>query len=125
MKALTIIQPYASLIMSGVKSYEMRNWKPKDVTEFIVHAGAKPMSTAALLNSGIDRCFWDGLEQPLGAMLGVVRIVAFIPTDTIHISNWHTGLHPLKYKYAWRLEVVKVFNNPIPARGKLGMWEAA
>ena len=39
MKALTIKQPYATLIAEGIKEYEFRTWKTKYRGEFLIHAG--------------------------------------------------------------------------------------
>ncbi len=49
MKALTVYQPWASLIMAGAKPYEFRRWdyasrEPGLVGErIVIHAGARPM----------------------------------------------------------------------------------
>lgn len=39
MKALTIKQPYASLIMAGIKHYETRGWKTSYRGKLAIHAG--------------------------------------------------------------------------------------
>lgn len=49
MKALTVWQPWASLIAIGAKPYEFRGWKaPKSVIgqRIAIHAGARPMKPA-------------------------------------------------------------------------------
>lgn len=46
MKALTIWQPWASLIMIGAKPYEFRGWKPPASLvgkRLAIHAGARPV----------------------------------------------------------------------------------
>ncbi|MRX32784.1 ASCH domain-containing protein [Aminobacter sp. MDW-2] len=46
MKALTIWQPWASLIMIGAKPYEFRSWKPPLSLigqRLAIHAGARPV----------------------------------------------------------------------------------
>lgn len=46
MKALTIWQPWASLIMMGAKPYEFRGWKPPRSLigqRLAIHAGARPV----------------------------------------------------------------------------------
>lgn len=125
LKALTIIQPYASLIMNGKKRYEMRNWIPRAANEFVVHAGRQTLPIAAMFNIGMDTKYWDGVYFPLGALLGVVCVTAVLPTKQIPLDTWDCALHPIEFKYAWRLEVVEVFKQPIPMRGKLGFWTVA
>lgn len=39
MKAITIKQPFASLIAAGLKEYEFRTWKTKYRGEILIHAG--------------------------------------------------------------------------------------
>ena len=39
MKAITIKQPYATLIAEGLKEYEFRTWKTKYRGDILIHAG--------------------------------------------------------------------------------------
>ncbi len=41
MKALSIIQPWASLIATGIKDVENRTWRTNYRGEFLIHASAK------------------------------------------------------------------------------------
>ena len=42
MKVLSVQQPWASIICTGVKHVENRSWKPKDIPgRILIHAGAK------------------------------------------------------------------------------------
>lgn len=46
MKALTVWQPWASLIIEGAKPYEFRGWRaPRSMIgqRIVIHAGARPM----------------------------------------------------------------------------------
>lgn len=47
MKALTIIQPWATLIASGHKMNETRSWKTNYRGEVLIHAGKNPKRKAA------------------------------------------------------------------------------
>lgn len=103
MHALTVKQPYAGDIITGSKPYEFRNFRPT-ITEFALHAGATP----CLQHAG-----------PYGAILGIVRIVDIVPATQVTSDP-----ALLAYgKWAWRLEVVEVFDEPIPARGRPGFWK--
>lgn len=42
MKTISIKQPWASLIVEGVKDIENRTWRTKFRGRVLVHAGAKP-----------------------------------------------------------------------------------
>lgn len=51
MKALTIWQPWASLIMLGAKPYEFRGWKPPRSIigqRLAIHAGARPIRASEI-----------------------------------------------------------------------------
>ncbi|PZA12485.1 hypothetical protein DNX69_10960 [Rhodopseudomonas palustris] len=87
MKALTIWQPWASLVMIGAKPYEFRRWRFADRPHLakligqriVVHAGARPARPAELLDileridqgeSALDRAIARPfLEELLAARL--------------------------------------------------------
>ena len=70
MKALTIKQPWATLIIQGDKRFEFRSWQTKYRGELLIHAG-----------KGIDKPAMKRLskylpeELPYGKILGKVRLV--------------------------------------------------
>ena len=58
MKVITIKQPFASLIVLGIKKYEFRTWKTKYRGDILIHAGKgvnkKAMEKFAYLNLSVD-----------------------------------------------------------------------
>lgn len=125
MKVLTIKQPFASLIIEGLKEYEFRTWKTKYRGEFLIHAG-----------KGIDKkamekfkCF--NLDYPSGCIIGKVTL-----TDCIKIDDEARKM--LKEKksivydsivnntdwegYGFKMENIQKIE-PIPIDGKLSFWE--
>ncbi len=126
MKALSLIQPWASLILLGVKHFETRSWGTDYRGPLAVHASKRmdvdaidfcESNTEELRQAGIE----DFTELPLGAVLGVVRLVEIIPTDGPQAArltraekawgNWAPG------RRAWRVVDPRPFARPIPARG--------
>lgn len=100
MKAITIHQPYALLIIAGVKGSETRSWAPPDdlIGERIaIHASAQevalPLEEAdiakadapirAILENGLAD---PGEDLPAGAVLGSARIAA-VGTVTRHFPK--------------------------------------
>ncbi|WP_253299500.1 2-oxoglutarate dehydrogenase E1 [Paenibacillus barcinonensis] len=73
MKAVTIIQPFATLAALGVKTLETRSWATKHRGPLAIHAGQKvdkeacliPQIREALLKHGIN----DWSELPTGAVI--------------------------------------------------------
>ena len=68
---------------------------------------------------------WSAL--PTGAVLCTVRVrdiepivLGSAPSETERLLGDWT---PCAGRYAWRLEVLQVFDPPIPARGQQGLWE--
>lgn len=123
MKALTIRQPWATLIMQGVKEYEFRSWNTKFRGEFLIHAG-----------KGIDKEAVKRLKEylpdelPLGKVLGKVTLTDCLPmTDELaeflaKKNNDIYTTHSFSRNYAFKLENVQKFENPIEAKGQLGFW---
>lgn len=97
MKALTLRQPWASLVALGVKTIETRSWSTKYRGPLAIHAGAKRPPTVWLgpnddLPPAIDRIGmpWEGTEGddyygswrwagPLGAVVATCTLVDVVP----------------------------------------------
>ena len=123
MKVLTIKQPWASLIMLGLKKYEFRSWKTDYRGELLIHAG-----------KGIDK---DGMERlkkyipenmPTERILGKVKLIDCIKTspefyDKVQKENKYIYAKSVfNQDYAWQMEVIEVYDNPIKVKGKLRLW---
>lgn len=63
MKAITIKQPFASLIASGIKAYEFRTWKTTYRGEVLILAGK------SVDESAMERFGDYDLEYPLGCVI--------------------------------------------------------
>jgi len=62
MKALSLKQPWAELIVSGKKTIEIRNWNTRFRGEFLVHASKNPNK---------ERCEEFSLKDlPTGCIVG-------------------------------------------------------
>jgi len=88
MKALSIRQPWASLIISGAKDIENRAWNTSFRGRILVHAG-KVRPTDALLatvRESYGVVIPDNL--PLGGIIGSVDVVEVV---TEHPSRWFNG----------------------------------
>ena len=122
MKALTVKQPWASLIVEGIKDIENRTWKTNYRGRILIHSSKMPekglpcevlnsmqysiVSTANSLNA---------LVGENGVILGSVEIVDCVLN---HPSIWaKVGT------YNWVLANPIKFEKPIPAKGQLGFWE--
>lgn len=117
--ALTVRQPYAGLIISGVKDVENRSWQVSYRGRLAVHAGMQRDTFSA--DTGIT-CTMRvrGQEQALaldevhGALLGWVTLADIV---TGHPSPW-----AIQNIYHWVLTDPVVLDEALPMRGKQGLW---
>ena len=123
MKVLTIKQPYASLIMAGIKKYEFRTWKTNYRGEVLIHS-SKTLDKKAMKEFNYD------LDYPLGCIIGKVDITDVIKVDddfkkVLEKENSFIYNHVINDKsfdgYAFKLENLELLN-PIYINGKLGLW---
>lgn len=116
-RAISIRQPWADLILRGVKDIENRSRPTRFRGWVLVHAGLR-INRAALEESavrrGLARRGRDGDYQPdTGAILGMVEIVDCVDW---HRSSWFGG--PWGYVLARPVR----FARPIPFLGQLGFF---
>ena len=122
MKALTIREPWASLIINGYKKYEFRSWKTNYRGKILIHAGLNIEKD--MLNRFKD---YD-IECVSGAIIGEAEIVDCILVDK-EFNEELRILDPTVYgrsnhieNYAWKLENIRKYDTPIYIKGKLGLW---
>lgn len=122
MKALTIKQPWATLIIEGHKKYEFRSWKTNYRGKILIHAGI------SIENNILERFKDYNLNYPKGVIIGEAEITDCILVDK-EFNEEIRKANPVVYgrsnhteTYAWKLENIKKYKNPIPAKGKLGLW---
>lgn len=138
MKALSIKQPWASLIAHGIKDIENRTWKTKFRGRIYIHASAKSAgNTAYLLNKEQNNDFAFNTENyktfesnlPYSAIIGEVDIIDCVIN---HPSVWaettattQDGKDLIeKPIYNWVLANAKLYDKPIlNVKGKLSFWE--
>lgn len=131
MKALTISQPFASLIASGEKWIENRRWPTSYRGELAIHAG-----------KGLQYLDKDELkEHPSGCVIAVAKLVACETLNAIMAKancqterrhwlipgsskSWYTASnHPhAEGPWCWILEDVRPIEH-VPVRGAQGLWD--
>lgn len=122
MKALTVKEPWASLIINGYKEYEFRSWKTNYRGRILIHVGLT-------LEEDASKNFKDyNLNYGKGEIIGEATLTdCILVTDKLEDDLYK--LNPLVYAkskhsrvYAWKLEDIKVYNRRIPSKGRLGLW---
>lgn len=151
MKALTIWQPWATLIMIGAKPYEFRKWdyrtRNRDVEgqRIIIHAGARRMHpgevSELLINLGMGeetglvheparellvkvgfKSGDGGVQLPHGCALGTAIVGTPAKAFDIFKGKVEDSSRIDQHVWAWPLTDIQKFDEPIPMRGLQGFW---
>lgn len=121
MKAISIKQPWASLIINGYKEYEFRTWKTKYRGKILIHA-------SQMIDKDIMTKFKHlNLEFPMGCIIGEVNITDCLKVDSIFNKNLKKDnniIYEGNYTnyYAFKLDKIIKYKKPIKAKGRLGIW---
>lgn len=134
--AITLRQPYASLVAYGVKRIETRSWSTEFRGSLLIHAG---------VSMGLDpvggwRVVIDGrvptivhedgevLDCLLGAHVASVRLADVVPASDVLVTADLTDQLPLGNfgpgQFAWLLDSLQRFDEPVHERGRQGLWRS-
>ena len=128
MKVLSIKEPYATLIKENKKMIETRSWKTKYRGELYIHASKSKLTKKEKNNLEIMQLI-EGIPLNYGNIICKCQLVDCIYMTKDYIENMkkdHQEYICGEYKegrYAWILENIKPLKKPIPAQGKLNIWE--
>lgn len=123
MKVLTIKEPWATLIIDGYKKYEFRSWKTNYRGKLLIHAGK------SLEKAQYEKFKDYNLKCSCGEIIGeAILSDCILVSDDFdkklkQIDNIVYGNGGHVQKYAWKLENIVKYDNPIKINGKLGLWD--
>ena len=126
MMALTLYQPWATLIILQEKRIETRSWYTKYRGVLAIHAGStSPVFDLRPFMPVLKRARLTADDLPLGKIIGFCDLVDVRPVQNIPRSmltkqerafgNYSPG------RYGWILENARQIK-PIPARGMQRLW---
>lgn len=131
-RVISVKQPWASLLLAGVKKYEVRSWTPGYTGYLILHASStnaiglpklrrKPLFQRALRLAGLQ----DESRWPRSAAIGVIEVIRV--WDRYEVPARRTKLDALlgatrKEDYRWQIGRRWAFKNVVTCHGKLGLW---
>ncbi len=133
MKALTLTQPWASLVAVGAKRIETRSFRVSYRGPLAIHA-AKGFPRDA---RDFSRCirlgvlFGEDYEYPRGVVIATCRLLACVSTtELIGKSVYESNMTEQEAlfgnyepgRWGWMLGDIKPIT-PIEAKGALGLWE--
>lgn len=132
-RAITLWQPYASLLLAGLKTYETRSWPLSKPGWIAVHAARSEPTEVRQRIAQPRRCFAHCLKQmgaafedlPRGAVIGLAHFGPSVRVEEVwrtigaqdaDFGDWTDG------RWAWPVLDVWPFPEPVPARGMQGIW---
>jgi len=122
MKAISIRQPWASLIVFGPKTIETRNWSTGYRGPLLINA-AKAMDGHAYKQFQVEHpTLLIAMPMERGAMIGVCELYACRkckPVDEVAAMCWCRG------RYGLFLRNKRPLEKPIPYRGQLSLFDVA
>ena len=130
MKALTLCQPWATLIAQADKRYENRVWTPPAgliKRRIAIHAGKK-LLTSSIAGFLMQRYGLDADTLPMGAVVCTAVVTGWV--DTRNVLRVH-GAVPVGWEddpwfagpVGWHLADVRTLREPIPCRGARSLWD--
>lgn len=144
-KAISLTQPWASLVMTGAKRWETRSWRTRYVGDIVICASkGYPRDCRELLQSSANcaaRTFRDGVGHlydpdalPIGVALGIALLRGCLSTNdrdyvkkAADLGVPHAPREVLFGNYGsdrwiWLLDHIRPFEKPIPVKGSLGIF---
>lgn len=141
MKALTLTQPWATLLAIGAKRIETRSWSTAYRGPLAIHA-AKGFPRDAQ-NYVLIEPFRSALKPivsskqlPVGMVIATCELVDILPTEARGCLSGVFEDYPefdteqerafgdySPNRFGWVFENVRAFDIPIPAKGALSLWD--
>lgn len=138
MKAISLWQPWASLIASGAKQIETRSWYTSYRGPLAIHASKRRVKSElieladdddyiAALGVKPEEALQKLMDLPLGAIVAVVNLSGCYSVEAVRVpsglgeeywlGNYDRG------RYAWILTDVRPLADPIPFKGAQGFFD--
>jgi hypothetical protein len=129
-RCISIMQPWAYLVASGIKDIENREWDTSYRGPLLIHTGKKPdvdyFCDDGSLSPYFERKFGLALAKIMpqriqdyayGALIGIADLVNSVTVDTLEVSNdWFRGT------YGFVLANARPFVEPIPYKGATSLF---
>jgi len=138
MKAITIWQPWATLIAIGAKRFETRSWPTKHRGPLAIHA-AKKVDVEACKEEYIQSVLLEHGYHIDNLPTGEIVAISTLKDCVKSVDTWTDGyvlengvyVYSPEYelgdftpgRFAWELTDTKQLQESIPAKGQQGLWD--
>ena len=137
MKAITLHQPWASLVAEGIKTIETRSWCPPRALigeRLAIHAGRTVVKDCGPSQAAIARFYGQEWLRtvPVGAVVAVAAVIGAYRVDRRDHDRAYCGEQTIPIdphgdfspgRWLWVLEDIQQVTPPVLARGMPGIWD--
>lgn len=133
LKALSLLQPWASLLVRGIKRIETRSWITGYRGIILIHASKAKSGASIAASPAVTAHVPDFSILPFGAIIGEARLTDIVRLDQLHYPADRLEALSLEerafgddrtVRFAWMFTDALEYEEPIPAKGALGLWNA-
>lgn len=129
MKVLSLTEPYATLIKNGIKTIETRSWKTNYRGKLYIHASSTKipkeyknnLELMSLVN--IDNLNYGNIICSCELVDCIEMTDEFVDKIKKDKKNEYISGVYSKGRYAWILKNIEILDEPIKAKGHLGIWK--
>lgn len=129
MKAISLWEPWATLMALDAKRIETRSWATHVRGQVAIHAAKQPFHPGDWppdLLAWMSRVKFWGSGYHYGCVVAIAELVDCVPTEQLLLQvdereRAFGNYHPRRF--GWVFKNVRRLTSPIPARGSQGFWE--
>ncbi len=122
MKAISLLQPWATLVVLGLKTIETRSWGTKHRGPILIHASQGKAGNLFALEPTFKKYIPDFTKLPFGAIIGQATITNVVRVEHLEMTDEVINRLTMEEKafgdysegrYAWVLEDHLQFDNQV------------
>lgn len=135
MKAISLMQPWASLMALELKRIETRSWDTKYRGPLLIHSSKKVIPLHRLFDDlnfeqrefifrALENAYDDPEKLPTGMIIAVCQLVETKPTESLTTLSWLEKAcgDYAPGRFGWIIGEMKRLEPGIHAKGQLGLW---
>jgi len=135
MMCISLMQPWATLVVIGAKRFETRKWRTDHIGPLAIHASQRfPEKARALcrqepFRSALTRAgYRQSADLPTGVVIGCVELLECRPVPAV-LSSLQGTPEEVAFgdyrnaRWAWQLVAPRSLRDLRPCRGRLGLFE--
>ena len=132
MKVISLLQPWASLVVMGLKKIETRSWSTPYRGTILIHASLGKKACWIASEPPFSNYIKKFNDLSFGAIIGEATLTKILRVEDFGMADNKMEMLTMEEKafgdyssgrFGWVLENAFSFDTPIPARGHLRLWD--